>query len=120
MAVAACGGLGWENALGDWWAKAAIVALFSASITLLSASSNEARHRLLTSLLGPAVAWGALTLVATVMALVKFGSFEEGGPVGLTLALGFYLGLPIAILTWILTLLTWRRLGPRLTRVLND
>ena len=87
-----------------------IIALFSISITLCGASSNGLRHRLVISVLGAVVAWVVLVVVAAVMTLAKFGHFEEGGPLALALVFGFYLGLPIAISTLILTLL-WRVFG---------
>jgi hypothetical protein len=116
LAVAACASLGWKNALGNGWAEAAIVALFSASITLLGASSNGRCNRLLSGLLGSVLAWVALVAVASVMTLARFGRFEEGGPVGLAFVLGVYLGLPIAILTSTIVLLTRRGLGRPSTR----
>lgn len=49
------------------------------------------------------VAWFlVLVLLSCAITLAQSEGFDEGGPIGLTLVLGFYLGLPIAVLAMIL------------------
>lgn len=68
------------------------------TIALFAATMPGAWRRARTAALS-AMAWFlVLILFGGLVTLLKAGRLDEGGPVGLALVIGFYLGLPTAVL----------------------
>lgn len=77
--------------------------VFSAlAVTNLAAMRRSVIEQALTAI-WISVAWFlVLVLLSCAITLAQSEGFDEGGPIGLTLVLGFYLGLPIAVLAVVL------------------
>jgi hypothetical protein len=88
----------WADALASRFAGGLVIALSTLAIAVFAATGSRLAVQARTALFTSLVWWLLLVLVASVVTLAKFGSFEEGGPYGLALVVGIYQGLPIAVL----------------------
>jgi len=83
------------------------------AIAFFSAIGPSFVVRLRTAVLSSLVWWLLLVLIGSAVTLTKSGDFDEGGLAGLALVLGFYLGLPIALLATIIAGLLGRLFNDR-------
>ncbi|ALL14821.1 hypothetical protein AQ619_16430 [Caulobacter henricii] len=105
-------GFAWSNAFASGLARGLFIVVSALAIALFSAIGPSFLVRSRTAVLSSLVWWLLLVLIGSAVTLTKSGDFDEGGPAGLALVLGFYLGLPIALLATIIAGL--------LGRLLND
>lgn len=91
-------GFTWSNAFASGLARGFFIALSALAIAFFSAIGPSFIVRARTAVVSSLVWWLLLVLIGSAVSLTKSGDFDEGGPSGLALFLGFYLGLPIALL----------------------
>lgn len=106
-------GFALANAFDSGLACGFVVVVSALAIAFFSAIGPSFVVRLRTAVLSSLVWWLLLVLIGSAVTLTKSGDFDEGGLAGLALVLGFYLGLPIALLATIIAGLLGRLFNDR-------
>ena len=98
----------WQAACGAEYGRVAASGLFAVSIRLTIAGVEPWPRRLALCALLSAAVWLGFSVAGGV---ISGGRKEEAGPIALTVLFGLYLGLPILVLTSLLSLIVVRRAG---------
>jgi hypothetical protein len=78
-------------------AKVLCIVLSALAIAFFAATGSGFWRRVWNAAWGSVAWWLVLVSLGCFITLAKSGSFDEGGPIGLALAFGFYLGAPITV-----------------------
>ncbi|MDG2521205.1 hypothetical protein P7B02_06590 [Caulobacter segnis] len=88
----------WTGAFASRFAGGLFIAMSALAIAVFAATEPRLLARARTATLTSLAWWLLLVLIASIVTLTKSGRFDEGGPLGLALVLGVYVGLPIIVL----------------------
>ena len=88
----------WTNAFDSGAVRGVLILLSALAVAFFAATRSNVGSQVLTAVWAALVWCLALVLLGCAMTLAKFGSFEEGGPLGLALVFGIYFWLPVTVM----------------------